>query len=88
MDQVKTYRMPPVHASPECPIGVVLIEEVVFAFPINKSIGIIHPIRWWKEMVSGSVQNLLEVLFTSSPQARQGALSSKGHHQRDKEYHG
>ena len=43
VQQIRAHRMPPVHGTPFGIIRVILIEHVIPAFIIRKSVGVIHP---------------------------------------------
>ena len=50
MNQIRTHGVPPTHVAPFVAKGIVLIEEMVLAFVVDQSIGIIHPVLGWGEM--------------------------------------
>ena len=41
MHQIGADRMPPVHSAPECAMGIELIKQMIFALPVDESIGVI-----------------------------------------------
>src|SRR5207249_5251685 len=87
MNQVFAARMPPVHISPICAVGIVLIKEVIRALPEQGSIGVIHPVGRRQEMVLRPLrvrgQLFLECVLISSffrggsPHLRQNRRCSK-----------
>src|SRR5947199_3764765 len=51
MDQIGTDGVTPVNLCVERTVRIVLVEEVILPLPLDQPVRIIHPVRWWQEMV-------------------------------------
>src|SRR3954468_14944474 len=81
MYQIGADRMPPVNRSPERAVGVVLVEHVIRAVPMNQSIRVVQPVGRRQEVIARALEILsyslqrnlligmprLGTLFHSSP---------------------
>ena len=54
VDHVVADRVSPVHVAPVRAVWVVLIEHVILAAPVDRTVGIVHPIRRGQQMVLGA----------------------------------
>ena len=56
MDEIVADGMPPVHIVPDGAVWIMLIKKVVLAIPRDNAVRIIHPIRWWEEVIARPVR--------------------------------
>ena len=62
MDHILTYGMSPVHITPPCSVGIVLVKEVIFSVVIYHAIGIVHPTIGGRKVVIGAISLLVVVV--------------------------
>ena len=52
MKQIRADRMTPAHVAPVIAERIVLKEKVILAVGIEQTVGIVHPVPQWREMIS------------------------------------
>ena len=55
VDHVRRYGVAPVHVTPNSGVGIELIEEVIFALPEDRAVGVVHPVVGREEMEGGAM---------------------------------